>query len=74
MLGFTSSVGKSTIINALREFKHDIIEENADLVGGKRMYEFMEDNYSKFGVPKEDWENLHDDEILMKQVQRHCAP
>jgi broad-specificity NMP kinase len=59
MLTGTSSVGKSTIINALREFKPDIIEENADLVGGKRMYEFMEDNYSKFSVSKEDWENLH---------------
>jgi len=57
MLVGTSSVGKSTVINALRKFKPDIIEENADLLGKNNMLKYIENNHAKF-VKTEDWENL----------------
>ncbi len=54
-----SSVGKTTLTKALRKLDPGMIEENADVIGCKRMYKFMQDNYTKWGVTKEDWDNLH---------------
>lgn len=54
-----SSVGKSTIISALRQIDPQMVEEGSDLSGANYMYEFMEKNHERYGVSKEDWEHLH---------------
>jgi hypothetical protein len=54
-----SSGGKSTIINAIKEFEPKRGEEGSDLTGANYIYEFMEKNHEKHGVSNDDWEHLH---------------
>lgn len=54
-----SSAGKSTIVNALKNFDKGMLEEGSDLTGANFIYEFMTKNHERFGVSNEDWEHLH---------------
>lgn len=54
-----SSAGKSTIIHSLRTLDKEMLEEGADLTGAHFIYEFMNQNYHRYGVSKSDWEHLH---------------
>lgn len=54
-----SSAGKSTIVNALKNFDKGMLEEGSDLTGANFIYEFMAKNHERFGVSNEDWEHLH---------------
>lgn len=54
-----SSAGKSTIVNALKNFDKGMLEEGSDLTGANFIYEFMEKNHERFGVTHEDWKHLH---------------
>jgi len=47
-----SSAGKSTIIHSLRTLDKEMLEEGADLTGAHFIYEFMNQNYHRYGVSK----------------------
>lgn len=66
----SSSAGKSTILNAIKERKPGCVDLGVDLFGNYAIYESMQKNHERFGVSDADWEHFHS-VLIPKSNQEH---